>query len=126
MGREVLQIPEVLVVSQPTWGVDAGAAAAIHQALVDLAARGSAIVVISQDLDELLAICDTLAVINEGRLSPKMNVGEVSIEEIGLLMGGVHGEPPRARRSSHRTSAGRPTCCLSSRSARSRAGPWST
>ena len=56
MGREVLQMPEVLVVSQPTWGVDAGAAAAIHQALVDLAARGSAIVVISQDLDELLAL----------------------------------------------------------------------
>ena len=56
MGREVLQVPEVLIVSQPTWGVDAGAAAAIHQALVDLAARGSAIVVISQDLDELLAL----------------------------------------------------------------------
>ena len=54
---------------QPTWGVDAGAAAAIHQALVDLAAAGSAIVVISQDLDELLALCDTLAVINDGRLS---------------------------------------------------------
>ena len=48
----------MLIVSQPTWGVDAGAAAAIHQALVDLAARGSAIVVISQDLDELLAISD--------------------------------------------------------------------
>jgi general nucleoside transport system ATP-binding protein len=96
MGREVLQIPEVLVVSQPTWGVDAGAAAAIHQALVDLAARGSAIVVISQDLDELLAISDTLAVINVGRLSVKHRVGEISIEEIGLLMGGVHGEPPTA------------------------------
>ena len=46
MGREILQKPDVLVVSQPTWGVDAGAAAAIHQALVDLAAHGSAIVVI--------------------------------------------------------------------------------
>ena len=91
MGREILQKPAVLVVNQPTWGVDAGAAAAIHQALVDLAASGSAIVVISQDLDELLKLCDTLAVINEGRLSAKMNVGEVSIEEIGLLMGGVHG-----------------------------------
>ena len=56
----------MLVVSQPTWGVDAGAAAAIHQALVDLAARGSAIVVISQDLDELLALSDRLAVINDG------------------------------------------------------------
>jgi ABC-type uncharacterized transport system ATPase subunit len=92
MGREILQKPSVLVVSQPTWGVDAGAAAAIHQAIVDLAARGSAIVVISQDLDELLSLCDTLAVINSGRLSPAMNVADADIEEIGLLMGGVHGE----------------------------------
>jgi simple sugar transport system ATP-binding protein len=92
MGREILQRPAVLVVSQPTWGVDAGAAAAIHQAIVDLAANGSAIVVISQDLDELLSLCDTLAVINEGRLSPAMKVGEADIEEIGLLMGGIHGE----------------------------------
>jgi simple sugar transport system ATP-binding protein len=93
MGREIMQKPSVLVVSQPTWGVDAGAAAAIHQALVDLAATGSAIVVISQDLDELLALCDTLAVINEGRLSAPMQVAGANIEEIGLLMGGVHGDP---------------------------------
>ncbi len=92
MGREILQKPQVLVVSQPTWGVDAGAAAAIHQALVDLAATGSAIVVISQDLDELLSLCDTLAVINEGRLSAPMKVADANIEEIGLLMGGIHGE----------------------------------
>ncbi|MCO6186039.1 ABC transporter ATP-binding protein [Rhizobium sp. L1K21] len=92
MGREILQKPTVLVVSQPTWGVDAGAAAAIHQALVDLAASGSAIVVISQDLDELLALCDTLAVINEGRLSAPMKVADADIEKIGLLMGGIHGE----------------------------------
>ncbi len=91
MGREIMQKPSVLVVSQPTWGVDAGAAAAIHQALVDLAAAGSAIVVISQDLDELLALCDSLAVINLGRLSAARPVGEISVEEIGLLMGGVHG-----------------------------------
>jgi general nucleoside transport system ATP-binding protein len=93
MGREIMQNPAVLVVSQPTWGVDAGAAAAIHQALVDLAAAGSAIVVISQDLDELLSLCDTLAVINEGRLSRPMKVSEVDIEEVGLLMGGIHGDP---------------------------------
>ena len=94
MGREILQNPKVLVVSQPTWGVDAGAAAAIHQAIVDLAVAGSAIVVISQDLDELLALSDTLAVINEGRLSPPMKTSDVSIEQLGLLMGGVHGEAP--------------------------------
>ncbi len=91
MGREILQKPDVLIVSQPTWGVDAGAAATIHQALVDLAAAGSAIVVISQDLDELLSLCDTLGVINEGRLSRPMPVVGADIEEIGLLMGGIHG-----------------------------------
>lgn len=100
MGREIMQKPDVLVVSQPTWGVDAGAAAAIHQALVDLAASGSAIVVISQDLDELLALCDSLAVINEGRLSAPMAVAGADIEEIGLLMGGVHGDPNAPRKIS--------------------------
>ncbi len=93
MGREILQRPEALVVCQPTWGVDAGAAAAIHQAIVDLAARGTAVLVISQDLDELLTLCDSVAVVNLGRLSKTLKVGEVSIEEIGLLMGGVHGDP---------------------------------
>ena len=93
VGREIMQKPEVLVVSQPTWGVDAGAAATIHQALFDLATDGSAIIVVSQDLDELLAICDNIAVINEGRLSKTLKVGEASIDEIGLLMGGVHGDP---------------------------------
>ncbi|MCF6343886.1 MAG: ABC transporter ATP-binding protein [Devosiaceae bacterium] len=92
MGREILQVPDVLVVSQPTWGVDAGAASAIHQALIDLAKGGAAIVIISQDLDELLELCDSLAIINEGTLSQKQKVGVMSIEEIGLLMGGVHGE----------------------------------
>jgi general nucleoside transport system ATP-binding protein len=93
MGREILQEPTALVVSQPTWGVDAGAAGAIRQAIVDLAARGCAVVVVSQDLDELLEFCDSLVVINLGRLSRVMKVGDVSIEEIGLLMGGVHGDP---------------------------------
>ena len=93
MGREIMQEPKALVVSQPTWGVDAGAAAAIRQAIVDLAARGCAVVVVSQDLDELLELCDSLVVINLGRLSRVMKVGDVSIEEIGLLMGGVHGDP---------------------------------
>ncbi len=76
--------------AQPTWGVDAGAAAAIHQALLDLAAKGTAIVMISQDLDEILAICHQIAVINLGRLSAPRPVQAVSVEEIGLLMGGIH------------------------------------
>ncbi|GGE20707.1 ABC transporter [Aureimonas endophytica] len=94
MGREIGQEPAVLVVSQPTWGVDAGAAGFIRQAMIDLAARGAAIVVVSQDLDELLELADRIAVINEGRLSPAIDVKGVSIEEIGLLMGGLHGAAP--------------------------------
>ena len=91
VGREILQKPGVLVVSQPTWGVDAGAAAAIHTALLALTAEGSAVVVISQDLDELLAISDRLAVINVGVLSDTMPTAGVSLETLGLLMGGMHG-----------------------------------
>ncbi len=93
VGREVLQEPLVLVVAQPTWGVDAGAAALIHQALLDLAARGAAVLVVSQDLDELLAITDRLAVINAGRLSRALRTAEATIEQIGLLMGGLHDTP---------------------------------
>ena len=93
MGREIMQQPEVLIVSQPTWGVDAGAAGAIHQALVDLSGQGSAVLMISQDLDELLALCDRMVVMNQGRISDILKVDEVSIDEIGLLMGGVHGDP---------------------------------
>jgi simple sugar transport system ATP-binding protein len=91
VGREILQNPGVLVVSQPTWGVDAGAAAAIHQALMDLAENGAAVVVISQDLDEIMAIADRIAVLAAGRLTAARPVGEVTIEEIGLMMGGTHG-----------------------------------
>jgi simple sugar transport system ATP-binding protein len=90
VGREVLQDPKVLVVSQPTWGVDAGAAAAIHRAILDLAARGAAVVVISQDLDEIFSLCDTIAVMAGGRLSPKKPIKDVTTAEIGVLMGGVH------------------------------------
>ncbi|WP_051630586.1 ABC transporter ATP-binding protein [Afifella pfennigii] len=108
MGREILQKPDILVVSQPTWGVDAGAAAAIHQALLDLAAAGSAILLISQDLDELLALCDRIAVINGGRLSQMMEVEGISIERVGLLMGGMHGEnesPPGGGARERRNAA---------------------
>jgi simple sugar transport system ATP-binding protein len=88
VGREVLQSPGVLVINQPTWGVDAGAAAAIHRAIMELAESGTAVVIISQDLDEIFLICDRVAVIAGGRLSPPMPVREASIEQIGLLMGG--------------------------------------
>ncbi len=101
MGREIGQQPAVLVVSQPTWGVDAGAAAAIRQELVDLAAKGSAVVVISQDLDELLELADRLCVLNEGRLSAPRAIASLGIDEIGLMMGGVHGTEPQTGEGLH-------------------------
>ncbi|WP_298913963.1 ABC transporter ATP-binding protein [uncultured Roseobacter sp.] len=91
IGREVLQRPDVLVVNQPTWGVDASAAAAIRQSLLDLAGKGAAVIVISQDLDELMEISDHFAALNEGRLSEPCSTDGLSVEQIGLMMGGAHG-----------------------------------
>ena len=90
IGREILQDPTVLVVNQPTWGVDASAAAAIRQALLDLAQGGAAVIVISQDLDELLEISDRFCALNDGRLSAPRPARGLSMEEIGLMLGGAH------------------------------------
>ena len=90
IGREILQRPLCLVVNQPTWGVDASAAAAIRQALLDLAAGGAAVVVISQDLDELMEISDSFAALNAGRLSAPRPIKGLTVDEIGLMMGGAH------------------------------------
>lgn len=90
IGREVLQDPDVLVVNQPTWGVDAAAAAAIRQSLLDLAAEGVAVICISQDLDELMEISDRFAALNDGRLSEPRPAQGLTVEEIGLMLGGAH------------------------------------
>lgn len=89
IGRELDRKPSVLVVNQPTWGVDAGAAARIRQALIDLARAGSAVLVISQDLDELFEVSDAIAVMHDGHLSAPIPVAEATPERIGLLMGGA-------------------------------------
>ena len=89
IGREVLQDPEVLIVNQPTWGVDAAAAADIRQALLDLATKGAAVIVISQDLDELMEISTSFAALNTGRLSTARPMAELRLDEIGLLLGGA-------------------------------------
>ncbi|WP_112323960.1 ABC transporter ATP-binding protein [Oceanibium sediminis] len=88
IGREIMQRPGVLVVNQPTWGVDAHAAATIRTALRDLAAEGTGVLIISQDLDELMEIADMFAVLESGRLTVPQRTGSLTIEEIGLMMGG--------------------------------------
>ncbi|MCF1710765.1 ABC transporter ATP-binding protein [Tabrizicola sp. J26] len=91
IGRELDQSPEIIVINQPTWGVDAAAAAAIRQAILNRAAEGAGVVVISQDLDELLEISDSFAVLNAGRLTKPRPVEGLTIDQIGLMMGGAHG-----------------------------------
>ncbi len=90
IGREVLQNPKVLIVNQPTWGVDASAAAAIRQALMDLAKDGAGVIVISQDLDELMEVADRFCALNGGRLSASRPTDGLTVDQIGLMLGGAH------------------------------------
>ena len=92
VGRELDRQPSLLVFNQPSWGVDAGAAARIRQAIIDLAASGSAVLVISQDLDEIFEISDRIAVMFHGTLSQPIDIGETDRENIGLLMAGAGSE----------------------------------
>ena len=88
VGRELIQSPELLIVAQPTWGVDAGSANNIHQALIALADQGSAILIISQDLDEILTLCEQIHVLSEGSLSSAVDMKENGLEKISQLMVG--------------------------------------
>ena len=90
VGRELNRKPKVLVINQPTWGVDAGAAALIRQAVIDLSRQGSAILIISQDLDEIFELADSIAVMSRGQLSTTYAAGDLSREDIGLMMAGSH------------------------------------
>lgn len=97
LGREVMAGAKLVIVNQPTWGVDAGSAAQLRQNLIDLAAAGAAILVISQDLDELFEISDRLATMAEGELSAFVPTNQTNRNEVGLKMTGafVPGEEAR-------------------------------
>ena len=89
VGRELNQNPDLLIIAQPTWGVDAGAAQTIRQAIRELAAKGAAVLVISQDLDELMEITDRIGAICGGVVSPLYPTSKMSVEDVGMLMAGV-------------------------------------
>jgi simple sugar transport system ATP-binding protein len=89
VGREVLRGPKVLVVAQPTWGVDVGAAAQIRAELVALRDAGCALLIISEELEELFEISDRLMVIAKGRMSPSINTSAASVDLIGRWMSGL-------------------------------------
>ena len=96
VGRELNRKPKVLVINQPTWGVDAGAAALIRQAVINLSRQGSAILIISQDLDEIFELADSIAVMSRGQLSSTYAAEDLSREQIGLMMAGSHEQTDRA------------------------------
>ena len=89
VGRELDRAPKLVVINQPTWGVDAGAAALIRQVLLDLSMNDTAILVISQDLDEIFQVADRIAVICRGELSDTFPSRDISAEKVGILMTGA-------------------------------------
>lgn len=89
VGREIEQQPKVMIVAQPTWGVDVGASAFLRQTLIDLSRTGVAIVVISEELDELFEMCDSIAVLAAGKLSAAVPARSTTVEKIGMQMAGL-------------------------------------
>jgi simple sugar transport system ATP-binding protein len=94
MGREIDAGPALLIVSQPTWGVDVGAASQIRGELLKLAGAGCAVLVVSEELDELFEICDRLYVMAKGQLSPSLPRAEATVEKVGLWMSGLWTDKP--------------------------------
>ena len=94
VGREIDANPKLLIVSQPTWGVDVGAAAQIRGEILALRDAGCAVLVVSEELDELFEVCDRLHVIARGRLSPSVPIAEATVEKIGEWMSGLWNQEP--------------------------------
>ncbi len=93
VGREIEAMPKLLIVSQPTWGVDVGASAQIRAALLALRDAGCAVLVVSEELDELLELSDRLHVMAQGRLSPALTREEANVSRIGAWMSGLWDAP---------------------------------
>jgi general nucleoside transport system ATP-binding protein len=91
VGRELSSKPTLLLIAQPTWGVDVGAAAVIHEAIVQLKTAGCGVLLVSEDLDELLILSDRVHVIAKGKLSPSLGAAQATREQIGLWMSGLWG-----------------------------------
>jgi simple sugar transport system ATP-binding protein len=89
IGREIDARPRALVVAQPTWGVDVGASARVRRELLKLRDAGCALLVLSDELDELFEISDWLVVMAKGRLSPRISARRATVSQIGEWMSGL-------------------------------------
>ncbi len=90
VGRELSDSPSLVIAENPCWGVDVGAISFIHRQLLDYASRGTAILLISSDLDELFALCDRLVVFYEGRINAQFDRKDLDIFAVGAAMSGDH------------------------------------
>jgi simple sugar transport system ATP-binding protein len=88
VGREVEQAPKLLIMAHPTWGVDIGAQVAIHNTIFELRNQGCAVLVVSEDLDELYKISDRLGAICDGCVSPFEQTDDLPLSKLGQLMAG--------------------------------------
>ena len=95
VGREIEARPLLLIVSQPTWGVDVGAAAQIRGELLKLRDSGCAVLVVSEEIEELFDICDRLYVMAKGQISPSLPRAEATVERVGQWMSGLWHEAVR-------------------------------
>ncbi len=93
VGREIMLAPKLLFLAQPTWGVDIGAATAIRQRLIALRNDGMAILVVSEEIEELFEICDRIQVLHDGALNPSLITRETRLEDIGRYMIGAATTP---------------------------------
>jgi general nucleoside transport system ATP-binding protein len=98
VGREIDAIPKLLILAQPTWGVDVGAAAQIRGEILALRDAGCAVLMVSEELDELFEVTDRLYVMAKGRLSPTVATAAASVELIGEWMSGLWPAKPEAAR----------------------------
>jgi simple sugar transport system ATP-binding protein len=89
VGREIDARPRCFIVSQPTWGVDVGASAQIRAAILAMRDAGCAVLLVSEELDELFQMADRLHVMAQGALSPALPIADATVEQVGQWMSGL-------------------------------------
>ena len=92
IAREMANEPRILLAAQPTRGIDVGATEFVHEQILAVRARGGAVLLISEDLEEIFALSDRIAVMFRGRIVADLPAAEATVERVGLLMAGVESE----------------------------------
>lgn len=90
LARALSEKPRIIIANQPTWGLDVGATAFVHRQLLEASRNGAGVIIISEDLDELFKVADTLQVMYQGSLSRPLDPSQTTAEEVGLAMSGQH------------------------------------